>query len=155
MPVIPLAVCLYQTIAFTSTGTLSLTLLSAAFFLSKTMDYSLRSVVFAMAFQPLDFESRYVGKEVIGVLGSRLGKSGMSIVLSGLTALGLTSNVRSLIHLALGAVSMWFSSTMWLSFLIPSKEKAQAIVKERQKVQEEQKQQQQQEREEPEKKKTN
>ena len=141
MPVIPLAVCLYQTIAFSTTGTLSLTLLAAAFFLSKTMDYSLRSVVFAMAFQPLDFESRFVGKEVIGVFGSRFGKSGMSIVLSGLTALGWTSNVRSLIHLGLGAVSLWFSSTMWLSFLIPSKKQAQAIVEERQKVQEEQKQQ--------------
>jgi ATP:ADP antiporter, AAA family len=155
MPVIPLAVCLYQTIVFTTTGTLSLTLLAASFFLSKTMDYSVRSVVFAMAFQPLDFESRFVGKEVIGVLGSRFGKSGMSIILSGLTALGFTSNIRGLIYLAMGAVSLWFSSTMWLSFLIPSKEKAQSIVKERQKLQEEQKQQQQPQQEEFDKKKIN
>lgn len=150
MPVIPLAVCLYQTIVMTSTGALSLTLLAAAFFLSKTMDYSLRTVVFSMAFQPLDFESRFLGKEVIGVFGSRFGKSGMSLIISGLTALGWTSTVRSLVHLAMGAVVMWFSSTLWLSFLIPNKEEAQAIVQERQKVQDEQKQQQQQE---PDKKK--
>ena len=48
--------------------------------LTKVMDYSTRSVVYPMAFQPLDFESRYVGKEVIGVFGSRFGKSGMSLL---------------------------------------------------------------------------
>ena len=44
-----------------------------AFALAKIMDYPTRSVVFPMAFQPLDFESRYMGKGVIGVLGSRIG----------------------------------------------------------------------------------
>ena len=76
MPVIPLGICIFQ---FTSKE-ISLTLLAAAFFLSKVMDYSLRSVVSVMVYQPLDFESRYVGKEIIGVFGSRFGKSGMSLM---------------------------------------------------------------------------
>jgi len=47
MPVIPFAVCLYQSCQATP----SMTLLAAAFFLAKTMDYSLRSVVYAMVYQ--------------------------------------------------------------------------------------------------------
>jgi hypothetical protein len=58
MPLIPLAVCLPQLFQ----GQLSLTLLAAAFFAAKVMDYGGRSVLYIMAYQPLDFESRYVGK---------------------------------------------------------------------------------------------
>jgi hypothetical protein len=58
MPLIPLAVCLPQLFQ----GQLSLTLLAAAFFAAKVMDYGGRSVLYIMVYQPLDFESRYVGK---------------------------------------------------------------------------------------------
>ena len=41
---------------------------------------------------PLDFESRYLGKEIVGVLASRCGKSGMSLVLSFLFAFVFDKN---------------------------------------------------------------
>lgn len=76
MPVVPLAFCGLQV----SQATSSLFLVAGAVFLCKTIDYSIRSVVYPMVYQPLDFESRFMGKEVIGVFGSRFGKSGMSLM---------------------------------------------------------------------------
>jgi ATP/ADP translocase len=46
----------------------------------KIMEYSFRGVANEMVYASLDFESRYVGKEIIG-LGCRFGKSGMAITL--------------------------------------------------------------------------
>lgn len=76
MPVLPLMLSIRQCVVVNK----SLHWIAGAFVLAKVMDYSTRSVVYPMAYQPLDFESRYVGKEIIGVFGSRLGKSGMSLV---------------------------------------------------------------------------
>ena len=76
MPVIPLLFCGLQV----SKAESSLFLVAGAVFLCKTIDYSIRSVVYPMVYQPWDFESRFVGKEVIGVFGSRFGKSGMSLM---------------------------------------------------------------------------
>jgi ATP/ADP translocase len=123
MPLIPLAVCLPQLIH----GQLSLTLLAAAFFAAKVMDYAVRSVLYIMVYQPLDFESRYVGKEIIGIFGSRFGKSGMSLILSGLAAVGLTAQ-QQLGQLSLLASLTWLGSTWWLSGMLPSKKEAQAQV---------------------------
>jgi hypothetical protein len=78
MPVLPLAFCVMQMVQVEQSS--SLLLVAAAVFLCKTLDYSLRTVVYPMVYQPLDFESRYVGKEIIGVFGSRFGKSGMSLL---------------------------------------------------------------------------
>jgi ATP/ADP translocase len=79
MPLVPLALTSYL-IMVPPTAASAMTWTAAAFFGAKIMDYSIRSVVYPMAYQPLDFESRYVGKEIIGVMGSRMGKSGMSIL---------------------------------------------------------------------------
>ena len=128
MPVVPFSICAYQ--AFAASSPASLTLIAAAFYLCKLMDYSLRSVVYPMAYQPLDFESRYVGKEIIGVFGSRFGKSGMSILLSALTAVGWTG-LAQLNKFSLIAIALWTSSTFWLSNLIPKKAEAQATVEKR------------------------
>jgi hypothetical protein len=123
MPLIPLAVCLPQLFQ----GQLSLTLLAAAFFAAKVMDYAIRSVLVMMVYQPLDFESRFVGKEIIGIVGSRFGKSGMSLVLSGLAAVGLTAQ-QQLGQLSLLASLTWLASTWSLSGMLPSKKEAQAQV---------------------------
>ena len=84
MPLLPFLICLRQCLSggvgLPSSSSSLLFWAATAFALAKIMDYSTRSVVFPMAFQPLDFESRYIGKEVIGVLGSRIGKSGMSLL---------------------------------------------------------------------------
>jgi hypothetical protein len=123
MPLVPLAVCLPQLFQ----GQLSLTLLAAAFFAAKVMDYGGRSVLYIMVYQPLDFESRYVGKEIIGIFGSRFGKSGMSLILSALAAIGLTAQ-QQLGQLSLLASMTWLASTWWLGSMLPSKKEAQAQV---------------------------
>jgi TLC ATP/ADP transporter len=129
MPIIPFLVSLYQVLPGSS---VSLRMLSGALFLTKLMDYSLRSVVYNMVYQPLDFESRFVGKEIIGVFGSRFGKSGISLLLSGLTASGLlSSSLWPLSMLSLILSSSWVGSTFWLSSLLPSKDEAQRTVVER------------------------
>ena len=127
MPLVPLAFCTLQVSASES----SLLLVAGAVFLCKTMDYSMRSVIVPMVYQPLDFESRFMGKEIIGVFGSRFGKSGMSLILSGLTSLGLLQNMAHLSVMSLVAAGGWSASTIVLSRLIPRKAQAQAMVEER------------------------
>jgi cadmium resistance protein CadD (predicted permease) len=136
MPLVPLTFLLGQI----TQANLSLSLLAAAFGLAKIMDYAMRNVVYPMAYQPLDFESRYVGKEIIGVLGSRFGKSGMSLFLSGLTGLfGSAFGVRQLIYLAFGSSGAWMGSTWWLSSMLPKQSEAEAIVANRNQKQKEEK----------------
>lgn len=120
MPVIPLVVCFIQIIQ----PDISLTLLASAVFLAKVTDYSVRSVVYVMAYQPLDYESRYVGKEIVGVIGSRIGKSGMSLLISGWTALGWAS-VPGFCQLSFCTVACWQVSTIWLSSFLPTQKEAQ------------------------------
>jgi TLC ATP/ADP transporter len=140
MPVLPLSLCLAQValplseslFGFSSVrkSELSLLLWSAAFFLSKVTDYALRSVLVVMAYQPLDYQSRYKGKEIIGVLGSRLGKSGMSVLLSVLTLLG--TPIDSLLSfLAAGAGMLWTGSSWDLARLLPTQAEAERIVSQR------------------------
>jgi ATP/ADP translocase len=121
----------------------NLTLLAAAFSTAKILDYSLRSVVYIMVYQPLDYESRYMGKEIVGVFASRFGKSWMSLLLSGLSV-GGWAGLPQLLQFSLGTNVAWLSSTWWLSSLLPSKAEAQAIVEERQQQGRKQEKEQQQ-----------
>jgi ATP/ADP translocase len=107
MPLVPFLVCLIQALPL---GSLPLLLLCGAQFFTKTMDYSVRSTVYNLAYQPLDYESRFVGKEVISVLGTRFGKSGVSLLLSALTSAGLLSSIRDLSYLSLTASTGWILS---------------------------------------------
>ena len=68
-----------------------------------------------------------MGKEIISVLGSRFGKSGMSMFLSMLSYAGFTG-LRQLGNMSLGMSAVWMYSTWWLSRLLPSKAEAQAAV---------------------------
>lgn len=53
----------------------SLAIVSASFMVMKVTEYSVRRLLDEMLFVPLDFESRFLGKELIGVFGYRFGKS--------------------------------------------------------------------------------
>jgi hypothetical protein len=53
----------------------SLAVVSASLMAMKVSEYSARRMLDEMIYVPLDFESRFVGKEVIGVFGHRFGKS--------------------------------------------------------------------------------
>jgi hypothetical protein len=61
-------------------STYILSMLATVLFTSQVTDYSIRSVLCNVAYQPLDYESRYIGKEFIGVFGSRVGRSGIVAV---------------------------------------------------------------------------
>jgi ATP/ADP translocase len=49
------------------------------------MEYSVRGVTTEMVYVSLDYESRFLGKEIIGVFVNRVGKSAMAIGLSAIT----------------------------------------------------------------------
>ena len=86
------------------------------------MDYSLRNVLNEMVYVPLDFESRYLGKEVIGVFGNRFGKSGISLLLSGLTFAFGSFGIQELSRLTALASITWFSFAFRLGNLVPKKD---------------------------------
>ena len=67
MPSVMVAMCMYQL----ATQDPGLMLVAGAFMTMKTLEYSIRGVANELIYVPLDFESRYVGKEVIGMLGYR------------------------------------------------------------------------------------
>ena len=114
MPIVPLVACLFTAL---QTNHPSLLLLAIAFFVTKCCDYSIRGVVTEMIYVPLDFDSRFVGKEVNGVFGNRLGKSGMSVLLSVLTA-GGGVGLPQLTQLAAVASMAWTTCTLWLGQLV-------------------------------------
>ena len=78
VPLISLAFTTFQACQADPT----LYLVSASLLVMKVSEYSARRMLDEMVFVPLDFESRFVGKEVIGVFGHRFGKSLMSLLLS-------------------------------------------------------------------------
>ena len=113
-------------------------LTAAAFFCLKTLDYSLRNVVNEMVYQPLDFDSRYLGKEIIGVFANRFGKSGMSLILSFATATFGASviGVPELSQCSLLVGTGWTASSLWLSrFVLTNKEAEQQVQKRNKKSQ--------------------
>lgn len=125
MPTLLLPILVYSSLQVSN-----LWIAAAALFSLKTLDYSLRNVVNEMVYQPLDFESRYVGKEVIGVFANRFGKSGMSLILSLVTPLGM--RVTHLAYLSVAVSTIWASCSFWLSQKVLLNADAEKRVKERQ-----------------------
>ena len=108
----------------------SLKIVAASLLVMKVSEYSARRMLDEMIFVPLDFESRFVGKEVIGVFGYRFGKSLMSLVLSGLTALDgqllQLGSLRSLSILSNVVCFSWMGTAWRLSNLVPTRAQAEA-----------------------------
>jgi len=117
--------------ALVSSPSSALYLVAISLLTAKTMDYSLRNVLAELVYVPLDFESRYVGKEIIAVFANRFGKSGMALVLSGLNFIRGGSGGGGLSGLALAVSLGWWGSALSLSSLIPSKQEAERLVAER------------------------
>lgn len=89
------------------------------------MEYSIRGQVSEMVFASLDYESRYLGKEVINLLANRLGKSGMAISLFLLTTYIEKENTNLLDFLYLAPVSvaaLWLLTTLRLTKFLVGKE---------------------------------
>ncbi|KAK1748059.1 ADP/ATP carrier protein [Skeletonema marinoi] len=137
MPLLPLICGIVRMIpslfpgALVSSSSSALYLVAISLLTAKTMDYSLRNVLAELVYVPLDFESRYVGKEIIAVFANRFGKSGMALILSGLNFIRGGSSGGGLSGLALAISFGWWGSALSLSSLIPSKQEAERMVAER------------------------
>lgn len=120
VPLVSLAFTAFQALQVNP----SLAVVSASLMVMKVSEYSARRLLDEMVFVPLDFESRFVGKEVIGVFGYRFGKSCMSLALSGLTAILPTFALKELSVLS-ALVSVGWMQTAWrLSNLVPTRAEA-------------------------------
>jgi len=111
----------------------SLYVVSASLLVMKVSEYSARRMLDEMVFVPLDFESRFVGKEVIGVFGYRFGKSLMSLALSGLTQLAGDFGIQELSTLSTLVAVGWMRTAWKLSNLVPTREEAEAVYAKEQK----------------------
>jgi len=105
----------------------SLLLASLSLGCMKVSEYSARRMLDEMIFVPLDFEARFVGKEIIGVFGYRFGKSLMSLGLSVLTA--TTDGMRSTSILSAAVAYTWWATAWRLSGHVPTRKEAQAAHK--------------------------
>lgn len=104
----------------------SLYLISGSFMLFKVMEFSFRRMLDEMVYVPLDFESRFLGKEIISVFGYRFGKSGMSLALSSLTAVFGNFGLQQLSFLTGGAAFLWLSAAWNVSNRVLSRAEAEA-----------------------------
>eukprot|EP00536_Pseudo-nitzschia_multiseries_P005217 jgi/Psemu1/238343/estExt_Genewise1.C_950057 len=99
--------------------------ISASLLVMKVSEYSARRMLDEMVYVPLDFESRFLGKEIIGVFGYRFGKSCISLSLSAMTSIMGQFNLQSLSILADLAAITWAKTAWNLSSLVPTKQEAQ------------------------------
>lgn len=99
--------------------------ISASLLVMKVSEYSARRMLDEMVYVPLDFESRFVGKEIIGVFGYRFGKSCISLSLSALTSIFGQFDLQSLSIMADLAAVTWAKMAWNLSSLVPTKKEAQ------------------------------
>lgn len=96
----------------------SLNLVACTFLSMKIIEYSIRGQVTEMIFASLDYESRFVGKQKIGLLANRLGKSTMAISLF-LLAMYFEKDVNHIIVVGSAvAASLWLLATIQLTQFI-------------------------------------
>lgn len=104
----------------------TLYVVSSSLLVMKISEYSARRMLDEMIFVPLDFESRYVGKEIIGVFGYRFGKSLMSLLLSGITAIDGNFGLQKLSVLSTTVCLAWMRTAWSLSNMVPTRAEAEA-----------------------------
>ena len=109
----------------------SLAIVSASLLVMKVSEYSARRMLDEMVFVPLDFESRFLGKEVIGVFGYRFGKSLMSLAVSIISQVAGSGNFGLQQKSYLGSIiSIAWMQTAWrLSNLVPTRAEAEEAYK--------------------------
>lgn len=129
MPIAMLAATIFLATPKLGTSEPSLNLIALAFLLMKTMEFSVRRMLDEMVYVPLDYESRYLGKEVIGVLGYRFGKSAASLLLSALTSSFGVIGLKELSYFTTGAAALWLKTAWNLSNLVPTREEADEAYK--------------------------
>lgn len=126
LPIVTMLTTAFQSIHEDPT----LLLVSASLFVMKVSEYSVRRMLDELIYVPLDFESRFLGKEVISVFGFRFGKSLMSLCLSGLTALSGESFGLQQLSLLSNVVSLLWMRAAWsLSNHVPTRQEAEDAYK--------------------------
>jgi len=100
----------------------SITIVSFSFALMKIMEYTVRGVTSEMLYVSLDYESRFIGKEVINLFAARLGKSSMAICLSLLSSFWIKGDgeLEQFLSFGLSVVAVsWIFTTLRLTRLLP------------------------------------
>eukprot|EP00536_Pseudo-nitzschia_multiseries_P004826 jgi/Psemu1/189098/e_gw1.84.29.1 len=131
LPMVLMPLLTYAAVAPPS-GNSGLWIAAISFFALKATDYSIRGVATELAYQPLDFDARYLGKEVIGVFANRFGKSGTSMILSALTGMGIMAkSTRPMAQLAVGVGTLWSGCSFYLSQHVVTNKQAEEKVQQR------------------------
>mmetsp|Transcript_51502 Transcript_51502/g.124361 ORF Transcript_51502/g.124361 Transcript_51502/m.124361 type:complete len:617 (+) Transcript_51502:95-1945(+) len=119
-PLISLGFTTWQAIQKTPT----LYMISASLLVMKVLEYSARRMLDEMVYVPLDYESRFVGKEIIGVFGYRFGKSLISLSMSIATSVVGQFDLHSLSILCDVTAFAWAKTAWDLSALVPTRKQA-------------------------------
>lgn len=101
----------------------SLTLVGLIFLTMKTIEYSLRSQASEMVWVMLDYESRFIGKELINLIANRMGKSATAISLFLWTVHLEKEGIqlrRFTVNASIVLASLWLVCTIRVTRLIPS-----------------------------------
>ncbi len=131
LPMVLMPLLAYAAVVPTSASD-GLKIAAISFFALKAADYSIRGVATELVYQPLDFDARYLGKEVIGVFANRFGKSGTSMILSGLASFGLMAkSTRPMSQLAVGVGGLWSVCSFYLSRNVVTNRQAEQQVQRR------------------------
>lgn len=93
----------------------SLTLVTATFSLNKVMEWSVRGVAMETLYASLDYESQFLGKELISMVVDRVGRSSTAVAVSFITSVfGLSAVLDKAFLQALSV-----SSVLWLMASYP------------------------------------
>uniref|UniRef100_A0A7S4EQV7 ADP,ATP carrier protein n=1 Tax=Pseudo-nitzschia australis TaxID=44445 RepID=A0A7S4EQV7_9STRA len=131
LPIILMPLLTYAAVVPASANS-GLWIAAASFFALKSTDYSIRGVATELTYQPLDFDARFLGKEVIGVFANRFGKSGTSMILSALTGMGIMAKgTRPMAQLAVGVGALWSTCSIYLSQQVVTNKQAEERVQQR------------------------
>lgn len=123
LPILPFICTALQVLQ--NTDNPSLKIVSASLLVMKVSEYSARRMLDEIIFVPLDFESRYLGKEVLGVFGYRLGKSLMSLAVSVLSAMDGNFNLRKQSILSNIVCAVWVKTAWALGEMVPTRAEAE------------------------------
>ena len=128
---IPFFICIIMGIDNPARLSVAVALGTAQSLLSKTAKYALFDPTTQMAYIPLDEESKVKGKAAIDVLGSRMGKSGGSLIQQGLVFLfgNILNASPAVAVLYYSVLFTWLSAANKLSGLFVAKTEMQKAEK--------------------------
>jgi ATP/ADP translocase len=122
----PLSMMVCATLMTYQTEKLSLLMVTVSFALHKVLEYSVRGVAVEMVYVNLDYESRFFGKEIIGLFVDRLGKASTAVILSSVSYfVGNSAILEKIFVQALSAASLLWLFASYPLANPPRKEKLQ------------------------------